>query len=126
MTPAGCTTAHENMRASVYPWWDTEEHGKHGFPWSGIAATKLFCLAFSWRPSRLGGEFVDQHSPPRRTERQETRQAKFLSRRRSRSQFSTRSGSDGAIFATYPVATAPGTEWSGGRKFWPGKQEFSR
>jgi hypothetical protein len=46
-----------------------------------MAATKLFCLAFSWRPSRLGGKFADQHSPPRRKERQEIRQTNFFSSR---------------------------------------------
>jgi hypothetical protein len=50
----------------------------HGLTRRNIAATKLFCLAFSWRPLRLGGKFADQHSPPRRKERQEIRQAKIF------------------------------------------------
>src|SRR5438034_9681678 len=42
------------------------------------AATKLVCLAFSLRPWRLGGDSVGPHSPPRRKERQEFRQAEFF------------------------------------------------
>src|SRR5436309_2064152 len=42
------------------------------------ACTPNLGLAFSWRPSRLGGRRMVSHSPPRRQERQESRQAELF------------------------------------------------
>ena len=48
------------------------------FSWSGIAANKQICLAFSSYPWRLRGESASHHGPRRRKERQEFRQAEFF------------------------------------------------
>src|SRR6266545_2459110 len=59
-------------------WLYLFSHGFHRLTRITGAATNLISLAYTWRPWRLGGEGVVSHSPPRRKERQEFRQAEFL------------------------------------------------